>query len=68
MGGEHGCQCGATFDSYVSLLQHLEATGHDEDVDNYPDDEVFYCPCGAEFDSLSSFEQHAQTCESANVF
>ena len=68
MSCEHGCHCGATFDSYASLLQHLEATGHDEDVDNYPDDEVFYCPCGDEFNSLSSFEQHAETCEKANVF
>lgn len=63
MGDEHGCHCGATFDSYSSLIQHIEATGHDEDIDYYPDDEVFTCSCGAEFDSLASAEQHGEHCE-----
>ena len=54
--GDYICECGESFDSAVSLVQHMEATGHHED--DFPEGEFECIYCDRVFDSMVACEQH----------
>jgi len=63
MMGENTCPvCDAEFDTHWSLEQHMEATGHSNEIINYPEGDEICHGCSEVFTSVSALHQHMVHC------